>query len=107
MYDYTVNFKGIESYIEMHYAIATDLDFPEYYGCNWDAFWDCLTDMCSMTPLHIEIIGLEELTVEKYGDSAETMLRILKRFKHVYNDKYAHLISIEIVHEDGRRESIE
>lgn len=26
-----------------HDAIATCLDFPEYYGRNMDALWDCLT----------------------------------------------------------------
>ncbi len=25
--------------------IKKEFDFPDYYGANWDAFWDCLTDM--------------------------------------------------------------
>ena len=24
---------------------ARHLDFPDYYGENWDAMWDCLTDV--------------------------------------------------------------
>ena len=41
MKTYTIDFSGVEHYLEMHYVIKTSLDFPYYYGCNWD----CLTDM--------------------------------------------------------------
>jgi RNAse (barnase) inhibitor barstar len=26
----------------LHEMLAAALDFPDYYGKNWDAFWDCL-----------------------------------------------------------------
>ncbi len=29
---------------ELHEQLKTKLNFPEYYGMNWDAFWDCLTE---------------------------------------------------------------
>jgi len=28
----------------LHENLAAALGFPEYYGKNWDAFWDCITD---------------------------------------------------------------
>ncbi len=31
--------------IEMHKQLKTELDFPDYYGENWDALNDCLSDL--------------------------------------------------------------
>ena len=77
---YTIDFSGVEHYLEMHYVIKTSLDFPDYYGCNWDAFWDCLTDMYG-EPMCIEIKGLDVIK-QKFGDSADMIVDILKEFKH-------------------------
>ena len=30
---------------EVHERIKRAFGFPDYYGENWDAMWDCLTDM--------------------------------------------------------------
>ena len=30
---------------ELHEQFKTKLNFPEYYGMNWDAFWDCITEI--------------------------------------------------------------
>ena len=97
---YTIDFTDIEYYWQMHEIIRDALDFPDYYGCNWSAFWDCLTDMIG-DPIHIEIIGLE-IIERKFVDAASKMLGILKDFKHYSNDKYAHEIQIEIVTGDLR-----
>ncbi|MBQ7354518.1 MAG: barstar family protein [Clostridia bacterium] len=35
---YSIDFSNVEHYLEMHKTIGEALDFPEYYGCNWDAF---------------------------------------------------------------------
>ena len=92
---YTIDFSKVEYYIEMHTVIRDALDWPDCYGCNWDAFWDCLTDMLGR-PIHIEIIGLEIIS-QKFGDAAETMLEILKEFKHCDDNEYTDDIRIEIV----------
>ncbi len=97
---YTIDFTNVQHYFDMHFVIKQALNFPDYYGCNWDAFWDCLTDMVGR-PVHIEIIGLEVIE-RKFGDSASKMVEILKRFKHYNDDKYAHEIQIEIVYGDTR-----
>ena len=98
---YTIDFTNVQYYLEMHLVIKEALDFPDYYGCNWDAFWDCLTDMVGDEPIHIEIIGLDVIE-RKFEHIAGKMIRILKEFKHYNNDKYAHEINIEIVDGDSR-----
>ena len=97
---YTIDFLNVKYYMEIHPIIQKALDFPDYYGCNWSAFWDCLTDMYG-DPIHIEIIGLEVIE-RKFGDFAEKMIEILRRFKHFNNDLFSDTIKIEIVSGDTR-----
>ena len=84
----------------MHFTIRQALDLPDYYGCNWDAFWDCLTDMVGR-PIHIEIIGLDVIE-RNFDDAAKMMIETLREFKHYDDDYYAHEIQIEIVSGDVR-----
>ena len=95
MKKYTVDFTTVEHYLEMHFIIKEALDFPDYYGCNLDALWDCLTDMVSR-PIHIEIIGLEAVE-QKFGDYASKLIEIFTELKHYDNDEYSNEIQIEIV----------
>ena len=97
---YTIDFTNVNHYLEMHFIIRQALDLPDYYGCNWDAFWDCLTDMVGR-PIHIEIIGLDVIE-RKFDDAAKMMIEIFREFKHYDDDYYAHEIQIEIVSGETR-----
>lgn len=92
---YTIDFTNVQSYLEMHFAIRNALDFPDYYGCNWDAFWDCLTNMLGR-PIHIVVIGLDVIE-RKFGNAARNLVEIFKEFKHCEDDRYVNEIRIEIV----------
>ncbi len=76
---YTIDFRNVQHYLEMHLVIRQALDFPDYYGCNWSAFWDCMTDMC-VDPINIEIIGLDVIE-RKFGDAAKIMIETLMEVK--------------------------
>ena len=102
---YTIDFTNVNYYLEMHGVIWKALEFPDYYGCNWSAFWDCLSDMRG-DPIHIEIIGIEVIE-RKFENAAEKMVEILKRFKHFNNDLFSDIIKIEILREDGTVTTIE
>ena len=99
---YIIDFREVKYYLEMHGVIWKALEFPDYYGCNWDAFWDCLTDMYG-DPIYIEIIGLNVIE-KKFDGAAEKMISILKRFKHFNNDLFSDSIKIEIVEGTKRKE---
>ena len=97
---YTIDFTNVQHYLEMHFIIREALDWPDYYGCNWDAFWDCLMNMVGC-PVHIEIIGLDVIE-RKFDNAARTMVETLKEFKHYDDDEYVNDIQIEIVSGDTR-----
>ena len=98
---YQLDFRHVQTYGEVHKIIKAAMDFPDYYGENWDAFWDCLTDMIGR-PVHIEIIGLDNIERKFGNDFVKTMVEILKDFKHYDNNKYSHEIQIEIVSGETR-----
>ena len=77
---YTIDFTNVKDYLEMHFVIRDALDWPDYYGCNWDAFWDCLTNMIGR-PIHIEILGLDVIE-RRFDDAAKMMVDTLREFKH-------------------------
>ena len=92
---YTIDFTKVEHYIEMHKVIQEALDFPDYYGCNWSAFWDCLTDMYG-EPIHIEVLGLENIKNRFGEETVDKMIEIFKRFKH-FEKSFENDIEIEII----------
>lgn len=48
----------------LHEYLAMRLGLPEWYGRNWDAFWECIRDPeLSQLSDHIEISGLNALAV--------------------------------------------
>ena len=96
---YVIDFSKVKYYLEMHAVIMYSLDFPYYYGCNWDAFWDCLSEMYG-DPTYIKIIGIEVIE-RKFGEEAEIMIGILKKFKHDCEKYFPDSIKIEILREDG------
>ncbi len=58
-----VDFAGVTKKQEVHTRLATALGFPDYYGKNWDAFWDCITSL-DATPQKIRVSGLRSLMAE-------------------------------------------
>ena len=101
---YTLDFTDVKGYYDLHAIIKTELDFPDYYGANWDAFWDCITDMiASPDDLNIEVIGLDKI-YSKYKEDVDILIDILKRLKHVYGNKYCDRIKIVIHHGNNKVE---
>lgn len=77
---YTVDFKGVKYYSDIHKALKEGLGFPNYYGENLDALWDCLTETVGS---NVKIILKNYQDVEKINEEyADKILRIFKRAKH-------------------------
>lgn len=63
---------------EMHACFQKALLFPDHYGKNWDAFWDCVTGDTSVD--FIEIHG-ESAVASELHTMLETLHSILEEVK--------------------------
>ena len=72
----TLKGKRMKTKKALHAYVARKLHFPDYYGKNWDACWDCLTDMVG-DPIHIKLIGME-CVQSKFPRHAQILLDILR-----------------------------
>lgn len=68
---------------ELHQRIKKALDFPEHYGENWSAFWDCLNRDCDIDI--VTIIGSTKVAKE-LRPSVKKMMEILERNKQYWAD---------------------
>jgi RNAse (barnase) inhibitor barstar len=68
---------GIQTKSALLQVLAERLRFPDYFGANWDALWDCLNDF---SWLPAGPIFLQHADVPLVGDeaSAKTYLTILR-----------------------------
>lgn len=91
---YVIDFKEVKGIYDMFEVISKAMCFPDYFGNNWDAFWDCVTDINGI-PLYIEILNFDILK-EKLFEESEQLISCLKRLKHYGNDKYYNITIIKI-----------
>ena len=88
----TLDLTGCKYLGEIHQRIKEAFDFPDFYGENWDAFWDLLRTECDANK--VVIVG-EETVSKELKPSVETMNGILQELKED-RIKYGELIEIEI-----------
>ena len=67
--------EKIRSRDDLHKQMAAVLDFPEWYGGNLDALYDCLTDLMEEVNIHILHMSALKTTL---GEYAERLLSVLK-----------------------------
>jgi len=73
--NYTLDFTGVKHYLEFHREIQKSLEFPDYYGMNYDALWDCLTDICYET--HVAVKGVHTLSKD-LSEAAKIVIGIFQ-----------------------------
>lgn len=64
----TIDCTGITEPSQLHAALANKLSFPDWYGNNLDALFDCLSDIYEDTTVHF--IGWNSLGFWKEGFTA-------------------------------------
>lgn len=78
-----LDFSGCKYLGEIHKILKQNFGFPEYYGENWDALWDCLHGLfCSSGNISVKIHGFNSLNSEL----REYCLTMLEIFDDVHKD---------------------
>ena len=88
----TLDLTGCKSLGEIHQRIKKAFDFPDFYGQNWDAFWDLLRNECDANK--IEVLG-EDTVSKELEPSIEMINEILQEFKE-HCARYNDWVEIEI-----------
>ena len=76
MREITIDCTKIADKAELHKTLAEVLDFPDWYGNNLDAMYDCLTGITDDVCIIIE--GFDSLE-EKLGTYALSMRKAMLR----------------------------
>lgn len=66
-----IDLNAIQTADQLHELLRDTLDFPGWYGMNWDAFWDAITGLVEM-PKRLRLVGWSSL-VERLPRDANLM----------------------------------
>jgi len=69
-----LNLTGCKHLDELHERIRTAFNFPEWYGKNWDAFWDLMWSECDADKV---IIRGENTLSNDFNTSLSKMHEVL------------------------------
>lgn len=83
----TVDLSAVTSSRQLHLTLRDALGFPDWYGCNWDAFWDAISGLVSL-PFHIQFVGWPVLC-QRLPEDARLMKECLARMTVQYPESAA------------------
>lgn len=58
----TLDLSSVQTMDDFHDLVISVFGFPEYYGRNLDAFWDCINDCAKPAP--VEIANFDSVPAE-------------------------------------------
>ncbi|KMZ44795.1 hypothetical protein AC624_04535 [Bacillus sp. FJAT-27238] len=67
---------------DLHMILKCQLDLPDVYGMNWNAFWDAITGMVKL-PMKLTITGWGVLE-ERLPKEANSLKKLLKDYSLRY-----------------------
>lgn len=81
-----LDFKSCKYYFDIHKELKEKFKFPDYYGNNWAALWDCMREFFN-SKLTIEIYGFGYIE-KRFGKDVYKMIDIFNDLqKENYNVK--------------------
>ncbi len=77
-----IELGNVTSEQELHALLMESLDFPGWYGCNWNAFWDAITALVEM-PEQLYLDGWQQFSLRMPGE-AQLMRKCLEDMSNQY-----------------------
>ena len=92
---YILDFRNIQYYGDVHKIIKAAFDFPDYYGENWDAFYDLI---CTDSKA-------ERIIITGKGEMSENLKNELERMSDTLDHAKNHLagFGIPLTYEIGEQ----
>ncbi|MPR33936.1 barstar family protein [Salmonirosea aquatica] len=87
-YTMTLDLTGIKTKAALHQLFKNELQFPDWYGVSWDAFWDCIVAVVEMP---------EQLTLVHWDEFARECPRDMQILQQVVQDYGATMAPKRIV----------
>lgn len=87
-----LDLNDIESGRDFQMLLKNKMNFPDFYGLNWDAFWDAITGLGKL-PRVIEITGWERMT-NKLPHDAQMFNKLLDEYNEQYGVIYNNICEI-------------
>ena len=88
-----IDLSTIVSENQLHSLLKKNLGFPDFYGMNWDAFWDSISGLVEM-PKKLKFIGWYKMEHALPHDAHK-----LKNLLNKLNEKYPSL-SVEVEYKE-------
>ncbi|MFC9530281.1 barstar family protein [Streptomyces sp. NPDC057717] len=82
----TIDVSEVRDEGSLHLLLIRELDFPEFYGMNWAAFWDAITGLVSI-PDHVRFLGWDQLAVG-VPRGAAMLRRALDDYQATYRPEF-------------------
>ena len=83
----TIDVSGILDDQTLHEYLFKVLQFPGYYGFNFDALWDCIScDEQSVMPQRLIVKGMSELK-QASPDTYALFMECLKDYQKEFPDR--------------------
>jgi hypothetical protein len=86
---FTVDLGGCHDKTELLERTARELAFPAWFGCNWDAWFDCLTDLSwhPAAPGYVLLLRRALRLQQTAPEALDTALAILEDAARVWGNR--------------------
>lgn len=81
-----LDLAAITTVTDLHETIERLFTFPSYYGKNWDAFYDCMSDVLYYSQVKLELKGMRYFS-KRFPRDAKIFLNALKELKGEHPDQ--------------------
>ena len=78
--------SAVDSVRELHALMARTLHFPDWYGPNWDAFWDVIIGLVEM-PEKLQLLGWDDFA-QRFPRDAFIMKKCLTELAEASEVEY-------------------